>query len=69
MRTHLVLSVVDTPSGYRYEVIGKDLVIFHMTQEPNIQWFDATTIEIAKGNNISPTEAFRIGRNSGTTKL
>lgn len=55
MRTHLVLDVAHG----RYKCIGQDLVIFYQYVEPPESWFDATTVSVAKGNDISLTEAFR----------
>lgn len=53
-RQFLVLDIV----AGRYKCIGKDLVIFDQGNEPPESWFDPTTVSIAKGNEISLSEAF-----------
>lgn len=53
-RQFLVLDIV----AGRYKCIGKDLVVFSQGKEPPESWFDPTTVSIAKGNEISLTEAF-----------
>lgn len=54
MRNYLVLDIV----AGRYKCIGKDLHIFWRDTEPPEEWFDATTVSVAKGNEISLTQAF-----------
>lgn len=49
--------VLDIVAG-RYKCIGNDLQPFWVTNEPSEDWFDPTTVSIAKGNEISLTEAY-----------
>ena len=58
-RDHLVLEYI----AGRYKVITSDgLNIVWCNDEPPESWFDATTVSIAKGNDISLTEAFLTSR-------
>lgn len=53
--------VIDIQQG-RYKCIGTDLVPFYRHTEPPADWFNATVQAIAKGNDISLTEAFYTDR-------
>lgn len=57
-REKLVIGIIPTKQGYRYKVIGRDLIPAYAHVEPPKSWFDATTQAIAKGNKITLTEAY-----------